>query len=88
MTTAPANNTGNAPSINGASPERATRALFVVITVQTACGEVSTSSLDLIVPVGMRHLDLLTHVLKERIPEHLRGKCVVLHYSVHPAVVT
>ncbi|WP_219498553.1 hypothetical protein [Nonomuraea ceibae] len=87
MTSNPAGNVGNAPSDNTGA-ERATRGLFVVVTVQTAYGEVSTSSHDLIVPVGMRHGELLTHVLKERIPEHLRGKSVVLHYSVHPAVVT
>ncbi|GAA3194512.1 hypothetical protein [Nonomuraea roseoviolacea] len=81
-------NTGQ-PSTSGADTQtEPTRAVFVVITVQTAYGEVSTSSHDLIVPVGMRHLDLLTRVLKERIPEHLRGNCVVLHYSVHPAVIS
>lgn len=60
----------------------------MVITVQNGRGHVSTSSHDLIVPVGMRHSDLLMQALSERIPEDWRGNCVVLHYSVHPAVVT
>ncbi|MGN9786612.1 hypothetical protein ACTMTF_34685 [Nonomuraea sp. ZG12] len=86
--TAPTNMPGNAPSANGTSPERATRDLLIIITAQDDRGNVSTSSHDLVVPVGMRHCDLLMHLLNERIPEHLRGNCVVLHYSVHPAVVT
>ncbi|MEU6997203.1 hypothetical protein [Nonomuraea sp. NPDC046570] len=86
--TTPTNTASNAPSTNGADPKQATRALCILVTVQSGRGEISTTSHDLIVPVGMRHNDLLTHVMKERIPEHLRGNSVVLHYSVHPAVVT
>ncbi|MEV4398314.1 hypothetical protein [Nonomuraea sp. NPDC049607] len=89
--TTPTNTTGstqgNAASTNGATPKQATRTLFIVITVQSGHGEISTSSHNVTVPVGMRHENLLTQVLKEGIPEHLRGRSVVLHYSVHPAVV-
>ncbi|MEU8104505.1 hypothetical protein AB0C18_12375 [Nonomuraea muscovyensis] len=86
--TTPTNTTTDAPSTNGTAPKQApTRAVFVVVTVQTAYGEVSTTGHDLTVPAGTRHQALLTHVLKECIPEHLRGNSVVLHYSVHPAVV-
>ncbi|MEV0197385.1 hypothetical protein [Nonomuraea sp. NPDC050691] len=82
------NTSNDAPSTNDAGAEQAAyRDLFVMITVQNAYGHVATSSHDVKVPVGMRHLDLMTHLLKERIPEDLRGNSVVLHYSVHPAVV-
>ncbi|MGV9386088.1 hypothetical protein ACWDRB_60505 [Nonomuraea sp. NPDC003707] len=86
--TAPTDTPTHAPSANGAGAKQATRALFIVITVQSRHGEISTSSHAVTVPVGMRHQDLLTQVLNEGIPEHLRGKSVVLHYSVHAAVIT
>lgn len=62
------------------------RRVFVVITVQSPYGDIRTSSHELPAPVGMKQRDLLNSILNDAIPEEMRGG-VILHYSVHPAVI-
>ncbi|MFI7642039.1 hypothetical protein [Nonomuraea sp. NPDC049400] len=62
------------------------RSLFIVITTQNADGDAGTTSHELTVPAGTKHVDLLYYVMTECVPEHRRDG-IVLHYSVHPAVI-
>lgn len=74
------------PASTNQPAAKPTRRLCVITTVQNSVGEVRTDSHELTVPVGMTHNELLKFVLSECIPAHMRPS-VVLHYSVHPAVI-
>ncbi|MEU3168942.1 hypothetical protein [Streptosporangium sp. NPDC006930] len=69
-----------------ATRPQADRTVFVVITMQNDAGTAGTSSHTLTVPAGTGHDVVLVHVMTKCVPEHLRSG-VVLHYSVHPAVI-
>ncbi|MFI6793713.1 hypothetical protein ACIBG4_40915 [Nonomuraea sp. NPDC050383] len=71
------------PTTTSSTP---TRRLLVVLTMQNGSGDVKSSSHEMTVPAGTRHLDFLAYMLQAVIPEDMRDG-VVLHYSVHPAVI-
>ncbi|MFI6910473.1 hypothetical protein ACIBKY_55150 [Nonomuraea sp. NPDC050394] len=63
-----------------------TVSVFVLITVQNH-GQIATTGHTLTIASGTTHADLAAHVTATCIAEDMRGG-VVLHYSVHPAVIT
>ena len=76
----------SAPATTTSTAAPPVRRVFVVITVQNSYGRVRTSSHELTVTADTRHEVLLNAVLAECVPEEMRGG-VILHYSVHPAVI-
>ncbi|MFI6907326.1 hypothetical protein ACIBKY_39130 [Nonomuraea sp. NPDC050394] len=64
-----------------------TVSVFVLITVQNHGQIATTTGHTLTIASGTTHADLAAHVTATCIAEDMRGG-VVLHYSVHPAVIT
>jgi hypothetical protein len=69
------------------TPPPPQRHVFVVISVRNEdTGTAATAAPTITVPAGTNSADLLAYVLANSIPEDARGG-VVVHFSVHPAVI-